>query len=201
MTFMPDESWHEEAAKQARSLQIIVTALLMGGVVFLLIVLGIGPKVIQPVPLQRSPATWVACVAAGIALIAKAVVAWRIAKKARREIVNGTYTPIHSQQQVVPSPTGGGPSSAENARLRDATYLQSFFQSMTIVGLVLLEAAAVIATRAYFIEGHPVALGLAILMLVSVAAQFPTQSQIIGWVERQIEAAEQEKMLRFPDRK
>ncbi|MGO9113587.1 MAG: hypothetical protein ACLP9L_30515 [Thermoguttaceae bacterium] len=185
MTSISNNSWHEEAGKQARTLQIIVATLVMGCVIFLLIALAVGPVVNPPNPLQPISLTMIACGLVGIELIAQVVVAWSIITKARRGIVNGTHNSVDPRQ-------GNGQSF-------EVTYLLSIVQTKTIISGALFEGMAFFATIAYLIEGNPISLGLAVLMIVCVAAQFPTRSRIVSWVERQIGAIEQEKMLRFQD--
>ena len=178
---MSDVSWHEEAAKQARTLQIIDASLVMGCVFFLLIVLAIGPVARQPPPFLPIPLTTMACGLVGIELIAQLAIARGMAAKARRAVVNGAYQPID------PRRTDGQSSPA--------SYLMAVFQTKTIVSGALFEGLAFFCIITYLIEGNVVALAVALLMILGVAAQFPTPSRIIAWVERQIEIIEQEKML------
>jgi hypothetical protein len=61
MTFASDVSWHEDAAKQARTLQIIVAGLIIGCLSFLLITLGVGPMIKPPAlppPISLSLIAW-----------------------------------------------------------------------------------------------------------------------------------------------
>jgi hypothetical protein len=182
MASMPDVSWREEAAKQARILQIIVAALVMGCLFFLLIALTTGPAAKPAKPFEPISLTMIACGLIGIELIAQVVVAWSITTKARRGMIDGTYKPVDAQQA--------------NGQTAGATYLLSVFQTKTIISGALFEGVAFFSTIVYWIEGNPIALALAVLMILGVAVQFPTQSRIIGWVERQFEVIEQEKMMR-----
>ncbi len=179
MTSMSDASWHDEAAKQTRILQIIVAALVMGCLFFLLIVLSIGSVVKPVLTVQPISLTTIASVLAGIELIAWVVVTWAIVTKGRREILNGTYKPVNRQQQT-----------GENDACREAEHLLSVFQNKTIISSALFEGIGFFATIAFLLERNPIALGLAAVMILGVAAQFPTRSRIIGWVERQMGAIE-----------
>ncbi len=58
----------------------------------------------------------------------------------------------------------------------------------------MFEGLGFFGTIAYLVEGNPIALSLAVLMILGVAAHFPTQGRIVGWVQRQLEAVEVDKM-------
>ena len=191
---MSDMSWQEPAAKTVRVLQIIVGAMAAGASVFLVVALTIGQQFNPPRPILPIPLIWIVVFFVGIELIARAVVVGNIARKGRREIINGTYQSVDWRQ-------GGGlvlPDAADKPLdpCRDPKYLLSVFQQSTIVSAALFEGCAFLATIAYLIEGNPLSLGLAVLLAVAVAAHFPTQSRAIAWVERQMQRLEQEKMIR-----
>jgi hypothetical protein len=186
---MCDHSWHEDATKTVRILQFIVSAMCAGVLFFLVIVLSIAPQFKLPAPLQPISLALIAAIFAGIGLIARAVVVWKLTVKARREIVNGTYAPLGPRL-----PSGSLPS--DDGECHDAGYLLSVFQTKTIISGALFEGVSFFATIAYLIEGDPVSLGLAVVLILGLAAHFPTRSRVIGWVERQLEVVGQEKMLR-----
>ncbi len=175
-----DAPWHADAAKQARILQIIVAALVMGCFIFLLTTLSIGRAVkppAQPIPL---PLAWIACGVLAVEAIAWMVVMQIITAKARRVIVNAGAKPAAAASQ--------------DTEHRDALLLLPVYQTKTIVSAAMFEGLGFFGTIAYLVEGNPIALGLAVLMIVGVAAHFPTQGRIVGWVERQLEAVEVERM-------
>jgi hypothetical protein len=188
---MYDELWHEQAAKTARILQIIVGAMAAGASVFLVVVLTIGSQakpLILPIPLA-----WLVVPFVGGELVARAVVLWNIARKGRREIINGTYQPVDPRQRIGSPPADIADTPPDP--YRDAKYLLSVFQQGTIVSAALFEGCAFFATIAYLIEGNPLSLGLAVLLVLAVAAHFPTQSRAIAWVERQLERLQEEKVM------
>ncbi len=187
---MSDDSWHDDAAQMAHILQTIVAALFIGTLAFLLIVLTNGSHVKAPPALwPPTPLALVAVVLVGVGLIARAVVLWNVTTKGRREIANGTYTPVAPMRPVKSV-------VSENDPCRDAKYLLSVFQVKTIISGAMFEGWAFFATMAYMIEGNPISLDLAILLILGVAAHVPTQSRVIGWVEGQLERLEEEKRLR-----
>ena len=174
---MSDDSWHDDAAKTVRTLQIIVAALVAGTLFFLLIALTIAPRGKPPTSPLPISLTLIAAALVGVGLIARAVVLSGIVTNARRKLVNGS------------DPT-------EDDAGGDAKYVLSVFQTKTIISGALFEGWAFFATIAYLIEASPIALGLAALLILGVAAHFPTPSGTIAWVERQLEKVQQEKSFR-----
>lgn len=136
----------------------------------------------------------IAILLVGVELIARAVVVWNISRKARREIINGTYQPVGPRQRIgsLSSDVADKPPDP----YRDAKYLLTAFRQKTMVSAALFEGCAFFAVIAYLIEGSPLSLGLAALLVLGVAAHFHTQSRAIAWVERQMETVEQEKFMR-----
>jgi hypothetical protein len=186
---MSDDSWHEDATKTARTLQIIVAALCAGTLFFLVIALSMAPLLKPPAAIRPISITLFAFAFVGVGLIARAILLWKITTKARREILNGTYTPLDPSQWIRPVPLDDG-------GCRDAKYLLSVFQPKTIMIAALFEGWAFFAAIAYLLEGGPLSLGLTVVLILGVAAHFPTRSRAIGWVERQLEAVGQEKAMR-----
>jgi hypothetical protein len=186
---MSDDSWHDDATKTARTLQIIVAALCAGTLFFLVIALSVAPLLKPPAAIRPISLTLFAFAFVGIGLVARAILLWKITAKARREILGGTYTPLGSSQRIKPAPV-------EDGGCRDAKYLLPVFQAKTIMSAALFEGWAFFAAIAYLLEGGPVGLGLTLALILGMAAHFPTRSRTIGWVERQLEMVGQEKMLR-----
>jgi hypothetical protein len=186
---MSDDSWHEDATKTVRILQIIVAAMCAGMLLFLVIALGMAPLLKPPSAMRPISLTWVAFAFVGLALIARAILPWILTAKARREILSGTYAPLGPRQRISSVPV-------EDGGCRDAKYLLPVFQAKTIMGAALFEGCGFFAAIAYLLEGSPVGLGLALALVLGVAAHFPTRSRAIGWVEGQLEIVGQEKMFR-----
>jgi hypothetical protein len=77
----------------------------------------------------------------------------------------------------------------------DAGSLMAVFQGKIIVGAAMLEGGAFFAAIAYLVEGGPIALALAVVLWLGIAAHFPTLPRVIGWIERQLEWLDQERLL------
>jgi len=191
---MSDNSWQEQAATTVRILQIIVGAMATGAFIFLLVALTIGQQFKPPRPILLVPLIWIVAVVVGVELIARTVVLGNIVRKARRELINGTYPPVDPRQRIgsLASDVADKPPDP----CRDATSLLSVFQQKTIVSAAMFEGCACFAMIAYLVEGNPLSLGLALLLAVAVAAHLPSQSRAIAWVERQMETLQLEKMMR-----
>ncbi len=184
---MLDNSWHEDAAKTTRVLQIIVAALTAGTFFFLVIALAIRASLAKPPGLSMPISlTAIAVVVAAGSLVARQFVVRAVVSKGRRQIANGAYRPAAPQQ------TGDGIGTPRG----DAQCLLQVFTTKTIISAAMFEGVAFFATIVFLLEGSPVSLGLAILLILAVAMHFPTRSHIINWVDRQTETIEQEKMLR-----
>jgi hypothetical protein len=181
-----DAPWHSDAAKQARVLQIIVAALVMGCLIFLLTTISIGQigkPPAWPVPVMA----YTVCGLLALEAVAWMVIMRVIAAKARSEIVKGTYKPLGSQQQTVAAPS-------QDTTERNARYLLPVYQMKTIASAAMFEGLGFFATIAYLIERNPISLGVAVAMILGVAAHFSTQGRVIAWVQRQLEAVDGERL-------
>jgi hypothetical protein len=190
---MSNDSWYDEAAKTVRILQLIVGAMLAGASIFLVVALTFGPQVKPPGLTLPIPLALVAFLAVVIGIITVTVVLWNISRKARGEIIDGTYQPVDWRQRI-----GSLPPDVAHEPLdpcRDAKYILSVFHYRTMVSVAAFEGWAFLATTAYLVEGAPLSLGLAVLLVLGVAAHFPTQSRAIAWVERQMEILQQERIM------
>ena len=59
------------------------------------------------------------------------------------------------------------------------------FQRLLIIRMAMSEGAALMATVAYMLTGRPIALGVAVAMIVFMAvAQFPTRERMDAWMDR-----------------
>jgi hypothetical protein len=90
--------------------------------------------------------------------------------------------------------SGQSPTASQDAENRDARSLLPVYQTKTIISAAMFEGLGFFGTIAYLVEGNPISLGLAVLMILGVAGHFPTPGRIVGWVERQLEAIEVERM-------
>ena len=55
------------------------------------------------------------------------------------------------------------------------------------MGAAIIEGAAFFAATAYLLYGHPIALGVAIVMIGVSLARFPTRARTEHWIEQQQE--------------
>ena len=178
-----------------RVLQVIVGAMTAGAAFFLAIVLTIGPMVKPPpAPLPPTLFTLIAAAFVGVGLIARAVVLGSVIAKGRREIVAGAHAPADPRRRMNLPPSDVADKPLDPCR--DEKRLLLVFQGKTIVSVAMFEGWGFFATIAYMIEGNPLSLGLAVVLMLCVAAHFPTRSRTIAWVERQMEIVEHEKALR-----
>jgi hypothetical protein len=60
-------------------------------------------------------------------------------------------------------------------------------QTWLIVGSAMLEGVGLLCLVAYLIEGSPVVLFLAMLLIVGLAMRFPTRASAERWVEEQVQ--------------
>jgi hypothetical protein len=113
-----------------------------------------------------------------------------MAQQNRRAIAAGRWSP----------PGQGGPSEGQisSAALQaDAGKLALVYQVQLIVGAALNEGVAFFAGIAYLIEKHPIALGLAVLLLAGLVVRFPTSRRVALWIDRQQEQLIQERQAGF----
>jgi hypothetical protein len=188
---MSDESWHEDAAKEARILQLIVGAMGVGTTLYLAVAQSIGPGVNLTDPLQPILLTLVVLIFVGIGMIARLFLMSQIARKARREIANDARQ--SSDPMVGASPLLPPAVEADFVQHRNAQCLLLAFRYKTIASAAMFEGWAFLAVTANLIEGNLVSLGLAALLTLGVVAHLPTQARTIRWVERQRDKLDQEE--------
>jgi hypothetical protein len=61
------------------------------------------------------------------------------------------------------------------------------------MGAALNEGPAFFASLAYLIGSHPIALGLAVLLIGALIVRFPTRLRIASWIDRQQELLIQDR--------
>jgi hypothetical protein len=189
---MSDEPWHGEAVAEAWILQILVCVMCGGVLLIVLLALFIHPQFDPDAPILPVGMPYVIIpifLAAG--LIERLFVTRQTVGKARREIASGTYQRSGAKRRGgSPSPSA---SDVRNGQRSDAQCLLSVFQSKTIVSVGMFEGIALWPAAAFLVEGNPINLGLAVLLMLGVAMHFPTRSRVIRWVEQQLDALQQEK--------
>jgi hypothetical protein len=174
------------------AVQIIVGALMAGILFFLAIALVVRPPT-KLLPLSAPGViTMIAIGFAGLLVILRPLVLRILVARARRQILAGTFR----APGVQPGGTAGT-NTGFNAGLPpgDAGSLMAVFQGKIIVGAAMLEGGAFFAAIAYLVEGGPIALALAVVLWLGIAAHFPNLPRVIGWIERQLEWLDQERLL------
>lgn len=187
---MNDDSWHDAIARRVVTAQFVVGALVSGCVMFLGVVLvvdfaprpapagGNGPDVL----------TYASVFFALGALFARGVVQTMIASRGRETIVDGSFDASkldRAQENLAPFLEATG----------DAGRLWLVFLSRTIVTAAIPEGAAFFCLVAYLLEGSWLSLGLAVLLILSVAVMFPTRRSVIRWIEHQLELVDEQRQF------
>ncbi len=188
---MMDSSWQDELTRPLRTLQIIVAALVTGVVVFLGIVLALGPGA-PPPPQQPAGGgfslTTLAVVFTVVVLIVRLIVPGVIASVSRRKIADGTWAPQqgrNTQAWMVEF----------LERTGDAGKLTYVFMNRTIIAGALIEGATFFTLIAHMLEGTTLSLIVAAMLIASLLLHFPTRSRLVGWIEDQLVLIEQERQL------
>ena len=170
----PDEILPQQ---RLRVMQIIATALLLGVVIFLAIVLflvlvqnnGAGMAPAGNVPMLSIVAVVLLIVQAPLALLFPAF----LTRNALRQIASGAWR---------------SPAGTDSANFgTDASKLLAARQTMMIIGLALLEGAALFGCIAYLLEAQPYTLAVVLVALLLMLVNFPTAERVRTWLERQID--------------
>jgi hypothetical protein len=163
-----------------RTMQIIVAALMVGCLCLLVVALAVkgGPKQTSAMSMSTYllSAASVCLVLAGYALTGVFVA------RARRKIRLGTWS---SPVQHV---------DAEWAKQNtDIGKLVQVLVSQTILAASIMESAVLLSLVAYFLEQSPLSLTLAVLLILALAAYFPTADKIETWLDEQMRLLEEER--------
>ena len=116
-------------------------------------------------------------------LLAREVVSHVIVKSQRRQLANGTWTfPKRHPNAVIQDP----PET-------DGDKLLVVHQTRAIIRGALLEGPAFVCVLAYLTQQDLWILGVAIFLVVLLAASFPTRNGVKRWVKEQLELVELER--------
>ena len=185
---MVDSSWQDELTRPLRTLQIVVGALVAGTVVFLGIVLALGPGAPQQQGAGGFSMTNVAMVFVVAVLIVRAIVPGAITAAGRRKIADGTWT-------LPPAQSGPGWMPEFLKRTGDAGKLTCVFMTRTIVAGALIEGATFFMLIAHMLEQTPLSLIVAAVLIAGLLLHVPTRARLIGWIEDQLVQIEQQRQL------
>jgi Short C-terminal domain len=164
------------APQQLRGVQIIASALLMGVVAFLALVLvhvfvqnngqGLAPP--GGLPILSLLAVAMLAVCAPLAFVIPRIQT----QSALRQIISGSWQ----------LPPGFDPMLFATSGAK----LMAVRHSTLILGLALLEGPAFLACIAYLLEAQAFALGLIGVAIALMLYKFPTESRVRTWLERQV---------------
>ncbi len=161
-----------------RVMQIIATAILLGDLFFLGIVLFL--VLVQNNGQGMTPPAGFPAVSfvAGVLLAVNAPLAFILpgimTRSALRRILAGTW-PV--PQGMPPGPYASGGAMLVAVRL-----------TTLIMGLAMLEGAAITGSLAYLVEAHPLGLGVVCVATILMLGKFPTEQRVRAWLEKQGEA-------------
>lgn len=164
-----------------RTSQIIVAALAGGVLVFLAIVLVIETDQPAPAAGQNNPL--------GLPMLTLIAVVFGVVNVVLSLLVPGVMVGNGLKQLVErppgdPAPTDPwkeGPTLPSN----DVGGLLPLFQTQLIIASALVEGSAFLALIAYMMERHPLALGIAAVLVVVLLSRFPTLDRVHGWLDDQ----------------
>jgi hypothetical protein len=160
---------------RVRTMQIIVFALLAGGVTALVIFATL-PR--TPGPLPPTPlVTYLGLACAVVATVFSFMLPSLVIAGARKRIVQGTF----GSDPRVPIPPD------------DAGKLLAVYTTALIIGGALLEGPTYFLLIAYYLEGQIAGLVAAGALMGVLAARFPTQARVRAWLDRQLDLLAQER--------
>jgi hypothetical protein len=161
--------------RSLRVMQIIAGALLLGVVIFLSIALVIVSKRTNGPSIAPAADLPIISVVAAVLLAVQAPLAFIVpslqTRTALRQIASGTW-------QLPP----GANAAAFGT---DNTKLLAVRQNTLLVSLALLEGVAFLGCIAYLLEAHLLVLGVALVAVLLMLVNFPTEARVRGWLERQ----------------
>lgn len=173
-------------AQLTRIVQIIVGAMATGLLGFLLIVIFlVPPGEIQPQIAPGAPPalTYVALIFGTLVIIGSVALPKIVVAAGRRQLIAG--------KRLSATPT----DLASSVPDKDLSELLTIFRTQVIVGAAMLEGVGMLAIVAYMLEHRPIALSLAIVMILGVATRIPTVSRMQQWLESQSELILQERQF------
>jgi F0F1-type ATP synthase assembly protein I len=165
-------SWQDDLAATVRTLRIILTAISMGCVIFLMIVVAAGGN--------RAPSSEpiLTCIAAGFAALAVAV----------RFIVPGVVVSQGRKKMLQETAAGDAMDNWPNRLMR-------LMMTKTFVAAAILEGAIFFLLIAYLVEKSPWSLAVAIALLVGIAFLWPMQSSALVWIDGQLRRLQDERQF------
>lgn len=168
---MNDREYDEHSRNRARTLQIIVAAMVLGALGFLVVGLVVPHE--ESAPLPELTLTYVALSYGLIAVLGYVAIPGVITAHGRKRIARGTHH--HSGDESLP----------ESLRSTDAGRLLTLFAEVLIIRCAMVEGGALLAGLAYLIERQGFAFLVAAWLILLLIVQIPTATRIQRWVEEQ----------------
>jgi len=158
-----------------RTAQIIVSALVMGVVVFAGFVIARGAPA---APAGGETMTLLALIVGLTCGLTSYVLPRSFAASNRQRIAENTWTPVKGATSVPQT---------------DAEKLLTGYQTKTIIGVALLEGAAFLAITAYMLEGQVLSMVMAGILLAGMLAFFPTLASAEAWLDHELRSLKEER--------
>ncbi len=177
---MFDTDLRQNVSPLARSLQIIVGAMIAGCAAFLVCVVVLHKTgAMSARQLGEMPLITYLSVALTVSCLASSVVVGNLLTQSQlRSIASGTF-----RRRPV-----AGLSAESMERLGDTGPLCHVLQTRTVIVAAMAEGAALFACVAYMLEGKTLALVCALAALLALVARFPTLDRVVQWLTIQREA-------------
>jgi len=174
-----DSPWNQPLGKTLlRRAQIIVGALVAGGAVFMAVVVGLG-SVMPDRPPQAPVMTYAAVALALTALLVRWVFPAMLERRVLEAIREGNWNP--------PGRPGQEAAFSEfTDATGDAGRMCLLFLQHTVIAAALVEGPVLMLLVSYTIEGAPLALASAAVLLALLASHLPTRAHAEAWVERRL---------------
>jgi hypothetical protein len=186
---MSESAWREELGIRIRSSQIVVSALVVGAIVFLtvasVLVLKEAFEPVDGVMLFVMNLTLILFLIGD--MIARMIVPGLTVARERRKIVAGEWAP--------PEGPGQNETTAFLEQTGDAGRLMCVYQMKTIIASALLEGVCFFAIIVFMRTQSMIGLAIAIIMIVGLVFHIPSRSGVIHWIEDQLVLIEQERSL------
>jgi hypothetical protein len=187
---MAEGNGNEGVARQLRTAQFVIGAMVTGLVVFLGIDVAMAWAIAPPVAGGVPILSIVALGFTALILVLYFVIPQMIVRNGRRAILRGTFR-LHRARGLF-GELVGEPAAEVGNRVK----LAALFQTKLIAGAALLEGAAFFWLVLYFVEQSPLSLCAAIVLIVFLALQTPTRSRLIHWIEDQLRQLESERQFK-----
>jgi hypothetical protein len=187
---MNEIGWQEQVSKRVWVLQVIVAALVAGCVFFLAVTLIVpGPGAERAGEGRPLQVTWIALAFLAVMLVARCVFPTIVVRKGRRQIARGTFSLPQTREAPLQGPR------EELEQMGDAGPLFMLYQTKTIIGAAMIEGITFFMLIAYLVERQAVVLGIAVALILAIAAHMPTRTAVIHWIEDQLRFVEEERGL------